>query len=241
MILPRIFETSAGKITLTNSQKKIIFFDWNGTFIDDEAATVEAFRAVLRGVNDERYKLSLEELTELHADIFEIPLSKMYDKINLSEEQKQLSNEGDFWAKSYNKTIPQIKTHVGIDESLEILKKYEINFGILSNHTIENIKNKLQEFGFPNIPILANRCSSEAHDTGKLHRMEAYQKQNPETEILAIVGDSVEEVEIAKSIAAKSIALSNGWIRADRIEPSNPDYLIDSAELPAVIKEIISA
>jgi phosphoglycolate phosphatase-like HAD superfamily hydrolase len=229
----------AGKNIL--SSKKIVFFDWNGTFIDDEVATVEAFREVLRGVGDKRVNLSTGELTRIHSEIFEIPLSNMYDKIGFSEEQKKLSSEKHFWADSYNKAIPSIKMHTGINKSLEILEKNSIEFGILSNHTSSDIEDKLQKLGLNNIPVLANDHSGQAHFQGKLHRVEKYQDQHPEIEILAVIGDSAEEVDIAKAIDAISIAFTNGWVRADRIKPSNPDYLIDSSELPNVLKSIFLA
>jgi phosphoglycolate phosphatase-like HAD superfamily hydrolase len=232
----------AGKTTLTSSKnKQIVFFDWNGTFIDDEVATVEAFREVLRGVKHPKATLSIEELSALHAEVFEIPLSKMYDKIGFSDEQKRLAAEEHYWAESYNKAVASIKTHTGILETIEILENHGIDFGILSNHTASDIEAKLLSFGFSDIPILANDHSGQSHIQGKLHRIEKYQTSNPYIEVIAIIGDSVEEVEIAKSIKSISIAFSNGWVRENRIKSANPDYLIDSSELPSVITTIVSA
>jgi len=220
--------------------KRIVFFDWNGTFLDDEVASVEAFRAVLRGVGHEYSELSTDELTALHRQVFEIPLSKMYDSIGFTDKQKQLNSEKHFWSESYKVAAPSMKTHIGINESLQILKEHDIGFGILSNHTAREIEDRLQGFGFSNIPVLANDDNSQAHTHGKLHRVENYQTQHPDIEILAIVGDTAEEVNIAKTIDVASIAFTNGEVLADRIKPSNPDYLINSSELPSIIKAIIS-
>ncbi|MBU6389618.1 HAD hydrolase-like protein [Patescibacteria group bacterium] len=47
------------------------------------------------------------------------------------------------------------------------------------------------------------------------------------TEVL-IVGDSMEEIEIAHSTGSVSVAITNGYYSTRRLKAVNPDYLIDN-------------
>jgi phosphoglycolate phosphatase-like HAD superfamily hydrolase len=219
---------------------RLVLFDWNGTFVDDEKQTVRALRAILEGVGHESSQLSEDKLIKLHRDTFEIPLSKMHRAIGLSPEQSELARKNLFWKNSYEKSENKIKMHAGITEAIKLINSKDAKFGILSNHTLVGIERLLKGFGFANVLILANENDRQAHHQGKLHRIKKYLSDNENTVVSAVIGDSPEEIEIAREIKAKSVIFSNGWVSNERLKPFHPDFLIDSSELPKVLESILS-
>ena len=221
------------------TKNRIVLFDWNGTFVNDETQTVEAFRDVLKGIGDERHKLSFDELINLHRQTFDIPLNKMYSSLGLDFNQAEMAKENLFWTTKYFSLEHTIKMQDGIKRTIELLSNNGILFGILSNHETAAINKALINYGYENTLVLANTHGHEAHEKGKLHRLEKYCDENPSVEVCAIVGDSTEEIEIARSVETTSIAFDNGWVPIERLKPANPDYLINSRELPETVTEIL--
>lgn len=213
---------------------KLVVWDWNGTLFDDAQAVLKAANA------SEVPMLGLPPVTlEQMRDSYEVPIIKAYENLGVDPEvfKAKSAEISPMFHRAYEPLAATGRTRLGARKVLDTLKKNHITSIILSNHTMEGIYFQLTRLKLMSYfgGVLANDDSTTAHHTGKQHRLETYlEKNHYQPHDVVIVGDTPEEVKIARALGIHVVSVSGGMCSRARLIAAQPDYLVSS------VKEIIT-
>ncbi len=104
---------------------------------------------------------------------------------------------------------------------------------ILSNHIVDPIRTQLRrleiEHFFAEVLAYADRAT-QFKDMTKGERLRRYRvaQRHRGPQDTMIVGDTVEEIQIAREQGLISVAITGGCASEERLRAENPDYLIHS-------------
>lgn len=220
---------------------KLVAFDWNGTLLSDSNAVFKADNEVLKQIGEK--PVSCSDFLKY----FDVPVKNYYRGLGLSV--KKVEEQSEFISKvfynSYEQLAEKTRSRSHAKTVLIWLKQNNIPAIIISNHIKERIKIHLKRLHIENYfeEILGNyKFGLAMHERNKKIRLFDFlnhERISPK-EIL-IVGDSIEEVEIAKELGAISIAITQGNVSTKRLKSAKPDYLIsDLGNIINIIREINS-
>lgn len=209
--------------------KKLIVYDWNGTLINDTWITAACFSRVTQ-------QWGLPPLTEeTFRQAYDVPWARMYKNLGVTEEQiAQLGGHpiGDCFLDDYESRIDKAQLHEGAADILQSLARQGTDQIILSNHIDNKIERQLHRLGIASFfsTILAYRTyTAEERKTTKLDKLRHYmesKKINPSD--VVIVGDTPEEIHIAKALGLTSISFTFGYASQARLEKEGPHHLARS-------------
>lgn len=215
---------------------KLVAFDWNGTLFADAQAVCDACNHFIAAMGGNPITL------KIYREKFVVPVIDFYESIGLSREKvlKNAKKNAEIFHKYYELRASTIRSRANSKLLLQWLGQQKISSVIFSNHIVDRIQEQIERLSLSKHidKVIANSQLDEAlkgrNKQEKLAEFIKTKKLTPK-EVL-IVGDSSEEVEIAKNIGSVSIAITHGHYSTPRIKASKPDYLIN--DLKKVIKII---
>ena len=220
---------------------KLVAFDWNGTLIADMQTVLEADNEVLKILG--KKPVTMKILREA----FEVPIVNYYK--NLGHSEKEFLKNAKLIAKTfhenYEKRVTKCRTRSHTKTLAEWLDKNQIISVIFSNHVTERIDEQLSRLKISHFfsQILANKHTGLAlRSRTKGEKLREYILQNKlKYKEVLIVGDGMEEVEIAKNLGSISVAITDGNHSTRRLKAAKPDYLIsDLGQIINIVKKINS-
>jgi phosphoglycolate phosphatase len=193
---------------------KNIIFDWSGVIKDSVNGQFWLVNKILQKF--EVGKLSYEEFK----DNWEQPYMRFYNKYipNISHDEQhkvymELTND---------KSYPAALDYPGIISLILELKRKKKFLAVLSSDSPNTILPEIKKFGLENI---FDDMIIHIHD--KTEGMKKIiQNNNLISNETVIIGDSNHEIEIAKAVGAKSIAVTWGFCSEKRLVATGPDYLV---------------
>ncbi len=233
MVYPRLPKIPPEKMI------KLVGFDWNGTILSDTVACLVADDAALIALG---YKpISLKKFRET----FEIPLVNFYNKIGVDPKipKAKFEKSETIFHQTYEARAANSRTRAGSRDLLKWLKARKIPSVIFSNHIDYQIVKHLKRLKIENYfdTVLGNAKTSEVlFKRSKGDKLKDYlsSRRIKPNEIL-IVGDTVEEIEIARELGAISVAITNGYNSTKRLKSNKPDYLLnDLRKIEGIITNI---
>lgn len=199
--------------------KKILVFDFDGTIAD-------TFSEFISIGNKLAEKHSFRKITEE-----DIPRFREYDVIRVLRELKiplwklpLIVNDG---RSELHKIIDILKPIKGIKKQLQKLHEAGVILGILTSNSEKNVrkfleKNEMQLFDF---------IYTGSSLFGKDKVMKSLLKEKGfANEDVFYVGDETRDIEAAKKVKIKMIAVTWGFISRKGLEKCSPDFLIDKPE-----------
>lgn len=208
---------------------KLVIFDWNGTLIPDVQATVLA----------ENYAYKRFGAKHITVKWFrkncELPWTKHMKNCGLAEKQikDNIQEIQDKFHERHEELIKKIRSRSGARKLLAFLEKNRVDKAIISNHRTESINKSLERLKLKQYfhHVLANNTTVGTINLSKDKRIKQYLKKHNYSPLeTIIIGDSDEEIQIAKKIGLTSIAITHGIIDADRLKKEKPDYLVTSLD-----------
>ncbi len=180
-----------------------VFWDWNGTLLDDAYVAFSAVNAML----DSR---SLKNITfEQYRDYIDVPIIKFYERVMdmTSESMEALSIE--FHALCA-KLSPEKPLFLDAVDTLSRISDMGVKQYIFSSSQNKIILPMLERCGISDyfVSVLG---SSDCYAASKIERTRAYLAENgisPETAVF--IGDMVHDSEVASAIGSDCILVPNG-------------------------------
>jgi len=220
-----------------NASAKFVVWDWNGTLQDDLPVSIVGTNILLDKLGKPRID------AETYRTCFDVPIDRFYRNLGFSEQEIAFSlNEAqDTYFDTYEKLIVDVDFRPGGRSVLDfVLKAGAFNL-ILSNHLTDVIEKDLQRLGkrdaFQHILAWPDRRAQFRTPKGSL--LAAFMDNNglrPDNGI--IVGDTPEEVKVAREFGLVSVALSGGYSSVAALQDMNPDYLVASLdEVKPILRE----
>lgn len=217
---------------------RLVAFDWNGTILSDTIACMVADDAALVCLG---YKpIGLKKFQET----FEIPLLKFYEKVGVDTNvpKDKYKESETIFHKVYEERAAKSRTRAGVRDLLEWLKEHKVKCIIFSNHLPESIQRHLKRLKIAHYfeTIIANTHEHEVlFKRAKGEKLKAYLSEkgvNPKQ--VLIVGDTTEEIEIARELGGISVALTDGYNSTPRLKAAKPDYLLrDLRQIEGIINK----
>ncbi len=209
------FDFPTNPCILSFMKNHVLIFDFDGTIADTFQFILDLSEQLAKDFHFKKIKpqeidqLKNNTLTQtiqhLNIPILKIPLI-------LARTRKEI-----------HKNITQIEPIKGLADVLLQIKNLDIKMGILSSNSTKNIKKFLKNHNLD----LFDFINSSSKLWGKNHSLTRIIKRNrlPFKKIL-YVGDETRDIEAAKKIGIKSIAVTWGYNSAKALKAKKPDYLV---------------
>jgi HAD superfamily hydrolase (TIGR01549 family) len=204
---------------MTSSPIKIIIFDFDGTLADTFDFLVKAFNQIAHQYNLPQIPNSeIKNLKNLSArELFQkYPLSPW----KLLKFSRHIRSE-------LKQNIKEITPFPGIHKLLKNLKKSDIEIGIVTSNSKQNVELFLKNHNIDEIDFVY----SEKNLFGKGRVLSSLIRKNKlnKNEVI-YVGDEVRDIEAGKKADIKIVSVTWGLNSKSRLQRSSPDYLVNKPE-----------
>jgi phosphoglycolate phosphatase len=208
---------------------KIVFWDWNGTLVNDAPVLCDVFNAVVepRGGSP----LSLDQYRE----VYRHPIRSMYEMVGFDFDRHSFEEVAHLWHQEYQARVPTIQLHHDSLAALESLKRRGSRQFVLSALPHDLLVQSVASFAlghfFEEVCGISNSLGISKVEEG---RTLVERLQIPGSDI-TIIGDSSHDAEVAREIAANCILVARGGESRTRLEASGFPVVDSFASLVGVV------
>lgn len=214
-----------------------VIFDWNGTLIADTTLCV-------RGTNQVLAFFDLPPVTtEAYQEAYTVPLLEMYQQFGCNRKEI-IERQQEFFSvfvRHYREKEDRLRLRKGARGALQALKTKNHHVAVLSNYTVSGITKQTDRLKIT--PLFDAVLANAPHENpiakkGKGDRLKTFVEERGIQSAL-IVGDTMEEIEIAHDYGFLAVAVSGGTCTAARLKKAKPEFLISHLEeLPEIAKKV---
>ena len=200
---------------------KYVFFDFNGTIIDDVDLCLDLLNDILREQN--KKEVSLEE----YKNIFTFPIRKYYELAGVDFNIESYENLAVKFINKYQPASYECNLYPGIKDVVDFLHSKGIKCVILSASEINNLRDQCQKFNIDKLfdDILGIDDIHAASKVGIAKKYFELNKIKPGEAIF--IGDTLHDEEVASSLGVKSLLVPNGHQSLEVLEGGHSQILSD--------------
>ena len=220
---------------------KLVVFDWNSTILADMQAVHKADNEVLKSMGAK--PVSLKILQEK----YDVPIIKYFISVGIRKNIiiKNAGLNRKIFYETYEREAKNARTRSNAKVLLEWLQKSKINCIVFSNNTLENIQGhakRLKIAGYFKEILAASLPGLALSKITKNVMLKEYIEKNVlKSDEILIVGDTIEEIQIARSLGSMVCSITHGNCSIRRLKTAKPDYLIsDLGQMINIIQHINS-
>lgn len=216
-----MFSKDLGKEIIPLRKLKMFVWDWNGTVLDDTHAVHRATNQHIRTSGGR--EVTLEEMKETKS----VPLESFY--VGRGCDPMLLKKTNVFYD-AYDSYARYAPLHEHIVTILRILHDRGVRSAVLTNNIREHVDHHLDRHDIRHLfaDVSYNHTGNQIlYGAIKGQRLPDLINGFQPFEV-AVVGDTVEEIEIAHSYGCVSIAISVGVHPGHKLAAAKPTYLFDS-------------
>ena len=211
-----------------NKSLQGVLFDWDGTLVDSYEADSSAFLAMFKEMG---IPWGQEELDRHYSPNW----YRVYRAAKLPRARWDDADRA--WRRQYAKHSPQLIA--GARQVLVRLARVH-HLGLVTSGDRDRVTRQLRAFRLTQL-FAARVCSGDTLEK-KPHPAPlrlALRKLRLEPSACVYVGDSPEDLQMAKSAGVRAIAVLGRFPTEKRLRAARPDFLLESIrELPEALKEI---
>lgn len=202
---------------------KHIIWDWNGTLLNDLDMAIESMNTIL----DQHGIQKLDQQRYLQE--FGFPVHDYYDRIGLNKEKTPFEEISKVFIKNYDSRLHGTTLHLHVEEVLKELKSIGMTQSILSASQEQDLHKIVKDFGiadyFTSMVGLDNH-----HARSKVERGLEWMKDcGIKSEETIMIGDTLHDLEVAKSLGCDCILVSHGHQHRRRLETGH-DKIVDNLD-----------
>jgi phosphoglycolate phosphatase len=205
-----------------------VLFDWDGTLIDSYGADSSAYLAMFRELG---IPWGLEELAQHYSPNW----YRVYRAAKLPRARWDDADRA--WRRQYAKHSPRLMA--GARQVLTRLGRLH-HLGLVTSGDRDRVMRQLRAFRLTRM-FGARVCSGDTPER-KPHPAPlrlALKQLRLEPSACVYVGDSPEDLEMAKSAGVRAIAVLGPFPTEKRLRAARPEFLLESIrELPEVLKSL---
>lgn len=208
-----------------NSPIKAVLFDWDGTLLNSYAADSSAYLAMFRAMG---ISWGLKELTRHYSP-------NWYHVYRAAKLHRRHWDEADrLWRAHYSGHRPKL-----ISGARRVLAQLRGSYrlGLVTSGDRDRVTRQLREFALTRL-FAARVCSGDTANK-KPHPEPlqlALRRMRLESPACVYVGDTAEDLEMARRAGVRAIAVLGPFPTAKRLRAARPEFLLESlAELPSTL------
>jgi phosphoglycolate phosphatase len=197
-----------------NFRMKNIIFDWSGVVRDTVTGQLWIVNKIFEKYNVS--KISLEEFREN----WKQPPALFYQKY-LPEGYSEEERVKFFSGIQLDKDCPKAAPFLEVVELIRKCKESGYFLAVVSSDFPETLLPEVKEYGLENI---FNEIVTDADD--KLEAVQRIIKENDlDPQNTFFVGDSNHEIDVAKKVGIRSVAVTWGFTSEQKLRSRNPEYV----------------
>ena len=204
---------------------KHIFFDFNGTIINDVKLCLDLLNEILR--KQGKRELTLEEYRE----VFKFPIKQYYIDAGVDFNIESFESLAVKFIEKYQPQSFSCGLYPNTRQTVEYLRNKGIHTYILSASEVNNLKEQCQVYGicdlFDEILGIDNIHASSKVDIA----IDFMKKSNIEPSEALFIGDTLHDVEVAKAIGANSLLVCEGHQARSVLAKANVKILSTISDL----------
>lgn len=188
-----------------------IFWDWNGTLLDDVNICVKCINHLLESRN-------LPSLSrEKYLQIFDFPVKTYYEKVGFNFKKESFDDVAEEFMEWYHEYLPEAELFPEAENVLTRYRKKGYRQVILSAMEHESLMKVLADKEI--LPFFDEVAGiSDIYANGKLERARALlQKMNLNGSESILIGDTLHDLEVARDLGIRHILVANGHQSAQRL------------------------
>jgi len=202
-----------------------IFWDWNGTLLDDVWLSVEV-------LSEMQEKRGLSKITaEIYREKFAFPVINFYEEIGFDFGKEDFQIVGAEFIDIYNSKREKCMLFSGAKELLSEIKNSPIKQSILSAYEINNLKSIVSNHNinhlFENVVGLDNIYAHSKVELG----VNYFSNLNLNPSELLFVGDTEHDASVASALGCDCVLLESGHSTKSRLEKTGFKVAKDLFEL----------
>lgn len=182
---------------------QVIFWDWNGTLLDDAGYSMGIMNGVLKSRG-----LPLIPDIAYYRNVFCFPVEEYYAKVGITGERFRI--DGQAWMDSYVRTEETCPLRMGATEALEMLKKAGCRQVILSASKTDFLEMQTAERG---VKVYLEEILGLSHiwATSKVEIGMEYMKRECLLPARAcMIGDTLHDAQVAKEMGIHCVLAIGG-------------------------------
>jgi HAD superfamily hydrolase (TIGR01509 family) len=207
---------------------RAVLFDWDGTLVNSYAADSRAYLAMFRAMGID---WGLEELARHYSPNWH----RVYRAARLPG--SKWAEADRLWGLAYARENPQLLP--GARRTVQILDR-TFQLGIVTSGNRRRVRRQLREFRLTNY-FSACVCNEDAPKR-KPHPAPlelALERLRARPENCVYVGDTAEDIEMARRAGVRPIGVLGPFPTSDRVRAARPDAILRSIrELPAHLRSL---
>ncbi len=198
---------------------KTVIFDFDGTLCDSleaflRALNLQADRYGFKPVRQDqlaalRDQSSLEILNNLGLSVIKLPFVVRKVRSEL------------------NREVAKLKAFDGLVEALKTLKSSGHRLALISSNSKENVTTFLKASGFPDFDYL--QCEGSVFGKAALIK-KLLGKLRIQPKDAIYIGDETRDIEAAKKVGVKVVAVTWGYNSPRVLEAANPDGIVENPD-----------
>ncbi len=202
-----------------------VFWDWNGTLIDDVTPCVAALNSILRDrgmpeVDDDRYR-----------EVFLFPVREYYKVLGMDLQDHEWTQLTEHFHDYYAEHAMDCPLRTGAPEALDFFRSRKIGMSILSASNIKLLEDMIARRGighyFDKICGLSDYSANSKLALGQ--RMIAELSIDPKQ--LLLIGDTEHDWEVADALGCRCLLIAGGHQAEHRISKCGCDVIGDTTGL----------
>lgn len=200
-----------------------IIWDWNGTLLDDNHASLSALNAILS-----RRGLKTIDL-DYYRKNFAFPVRYFYESLGVKIE----CEDWDKLAQEYHDAYHEAQLRLTRDalEALNLVKENNVPQAVVSAMREDYLKSDMDKFGIRSF-FEAVLGTNNLDGCSKLSRIKDYVALVGKSDEYVVIGDSLHDKEVADAIGARCIFYGGG--------SHDPSRLVNLAPVAQTLVEAVS-
>lgn len=210
---------------------KYVFWDFNGTILDDRELCYDLLNELL--ISEDKKPVPYERYFE----VFGFPVKEYYKKAGITFKYQTYEQMADWFILKYQPLSLKQSLYEGVEETLKSFKDKGIKNICLSASFTKNLKEQLKHFKidhyFDTILGTSDVLASGKIDVAKKFILDNNIKHN---EVL-LIGDTLHDYEIAKELGFLPVLFTLGHQSKKRLSLTNSMLINNIKELIEIVEK----
>lgn len=209
--------------------RKTIFWDWNGTLLDDTQVCIDAMNTLLR-------ERDLNELDAVrYRDVFTFPVRDYYVKLGFDFEKEAFEGPAIEFIEQYDNLINTSKIFPDARHALEEFKNRNFTQMILSAMQNDFLNELVGKHGiahyFDRVSGIDNHYASGKVDNARklIAGLDGHAGE------IIMIGDTIHDHEVGQELGIRVILVSRGHQSAERLRSTRREIVHDLKEVVKLI------